>query len=135
MSDCIFCKIVGKEIPNHTVFEDDGTLAFLDIFPCAKGHTVVIPKAHAETIFDLGEREYDEFFIAVKKTMERIQGVLASQGFTVGWNHGKAGGQAVPHVHVHVLPRYDGDGGGGMHSVVKNPGSMSVAEVAALFRS
>lgn len=133
MDTCLFCKILKKEIPNYTVFEDDHTLAFLDIFPCAKGHTVVIPKIHAETLLDLNGEVAIEFFSGVKKTLEKVEKVLSADGFSVGWNHGEAGGQTVPHLHVHIIPRWNGDGGGSMHSIVKNVSDMKVEEVAKLF--
>lgn len=135
MTSCIFCKIVAKDVPNHTVYEDGAVLAFLDIFPHAKGHTVVIPKNHAETIQDLDESAAAALMVGVQKTIERIQAVLLPDGFNIGWNHGKSGGQAVPHLHVHILPRWNGDGGGSMHSIIKNPGGESVDAIAAQFRS
>lgn len=119
MSDCIFCKIIKGEAPNHTVYEDDNALAFLDIFPHAKGHTVVIPKRHIETYFDLSEDELTKLSIGVKKAMEKIQLVLKPDGFNVGWNQKPAAGQVVPHLHIHVFPRYEGDGGGSVHSITK----------------
>lgn len=134
MKDCIFCKIVNKEIPNYTVYEDDHILAFLDIKPCVKGHTVVIPKVHAETIFEFNDELAKFMFPAVKKVMEHIDTVLQPEGYTVGWNHKEAGGQAVPHLHIHIIPRWKNDSGGTMHSVVQNPSDKSVEEVAALFR-
>lgn len=134
MNTCIFCKIIAQEIPHHPVYEDGVTLAFLDIFPCVKGHTVVIPKVHAETLLDLENEATQAFFWGVKRTMERVKEILSPDGFTVGWNHGTAGGQAVPHLHVHILPRWENDGGGSIHSVIKNPGDMKVEEVAELFK-
>ncbi|OGH64948.1 MAG: hypothetical protein A2821_00530 [Candidatus Magasanikbacteria bacterium RIFCSPHIGHO2_01_FULL_41_23] len=131
--DCIFCKIVDKEIPNYTLYEDETILAFLDIFPHAVGHTVVIPKKHGETIFDYDEVMIAELHRAIKKIMERLQTVLQPEGFTVGWNHGDAGGQAVPHWHVHIFPRWNGDGGGSMHSVVKKNDGINVAEIYKRF--
>ena len=133
MKDCIFCKIVNGSIPNDTVYEDNHVLAFLDIHPHAKGHTVLIPKVHAETIYDLNDELQKEYFPAIRSVMERIDHVLHPDGYTIGWNHGEAGGQVVPHLHVHVLPRYDGDGGGNIHSVINNPGNLDVADIAALF--
>lgn len=133
MTDCLFCKIIAKQVPNYTVYEDADTLAFLDIFPHAKGHTVVIPKVHGATVFDLDDAVVVGLARAVKQTMARIEAVLHPDGFTVGWNHGEAGGQAVPHLHVHIMPRFAGDGGGSMHSVVKASSDLSVAEIAKLF--
>ena len=133
MSDCIFCKIIKGAVPNHTVYEDETVLAFLDIFPHAKGHTVVVPKRHIETYFDLSDDEMNKLSAGVKKAMEKIQIVLKPDGFNVGWNQSPAGGQVVPHLHIHILPRYKGDGGGSVHSIIKNPGDMTVGEVAKLF--
>src|SRR3989344_2111775 len=131
---CIFCRIGKREIPSDIVYEDKETLAFLDIKPHAKGHTVVIPKTHAETLFDLPEGKINAFFLGVKKTMESIQNVLQPDGFNVGWNQNAAAGQVVPHLHVHIFPRYRGDGGGSMHSIITSAGTRSVEEVAALFK-
>ncbi|PIR03426.1 MAG: hypothetical protein COV60_00420 [Candidatus Magasanikbacteria bacterium CG11_big_fil_rev_8_21_14_0_20_43_7] len=133
MKDCIFCKIVAKEIPNYTVYEDSQTLAFLDIQPRAKGHTVVIPKVHAETIFDLNEELLKALLPAVERATETLEKILQPDGFNIGWNHGEAGGQAVPHLHIHIIPRWNGDGGSNIHGIVNHPGDMSVEEVSKLF--
>ena len=133
MDDCIFCKIGKGEIPAHKISENENALAFLDISPHTKGHTVVIPKSHGETVFDINDETYSNLLFFVKKTMQRIQDALNPDGFNVGWNHNTSAGQVVPHLHVHIMPRYNGDGGGSMHSIVKNPGDMSVEEVAKLF--
>lgn len=134
MDDCIFCKILNKQIPNYTVYEDDFVLAFLDIFPHAKGHTVVIPKKHFETFLELGETEAKDLIVGIKKVMERLDQVLQPDGFNVGWNEKPAGGQVVPHLHLHIFPRYKGDGGGSMHAIVKNSGDLKVEELAKLFK-
>ncbi|MBI4992656.1 MAG: HIT family protein [Candidatus Magasanikbacteria bacterium] len=133
MSDCIFCKIIKGEVPNYIVYEDKSILAFLDIFPHAKGHTVVVPKRHIDTYFDLSDDEMNKLSAGIKKAMEKIQAVLKPDGFNVGWNQSPAGGQVVPHLHIHIMPRYEGDGGGSMHSIVNNPGDVKVGEVAKLF--
>lgn len=131
--DCIFCKIIAGEIPNYTVYQDEHVLAFLDIQPRAKGHTVVIPRQHAPTIFDLDSVAEREIFASVHKTMSRLQDVLKPQGYSVGWNHGEAGGQVVPHLHIHIMPRWHDDGGGNMHTIINQPGDLPVEEVAKLF--
>lgn len=133
MDNCIFCKIGKGEIPAHKVYEDSKVLAFLDVKPHTKGHTVIIPKAHGVTIFDFKDSQLQELMTAVRKTMERIQKVLQPDGFNVGWNHNSAAGQVVPHLHIHIMPRYIGDNGGSMHSIIKNPGSMSLEEIRRLF--
>jgi len=134
MEDCIFCKITKGEIPNHTVYEDQKVLAFLDIHPHAKGHTVVIPKVHAETYFDLNEDLLEHLSLGIKRTMEKIDKVLNPDGYNVGWNHGTVAGQVVPHLHVHIMPRWEGDGSGSMHTIINNAGDKSVEEIAELFK-
>lgn len=133
MDSCIFCKILAKEIPNYTVYENDHVLAFLDIHPHAKGHTVVIPKRHAVTLFELSDSELQAYILGVKSAMERVESVLHPDGFTTGWNHGEAGGQAVPHLHIHIFPRWHTDGGKSIHAAVNAPGDTPVSTVAALF--
>lgn len=135
MKDCIFCKIIAGEVPNHTVYEDAHALAFLDIAPRSKGHTVVIPKVHAETLFDFNEQLTHDFLFAVKRAMEEIDTRLQPEGYNIGWNHGEAGGQAVHHLHVHILPRWIGDGGSNMHGIIENPGETSIEDIAALFKA
>lgn len=133
MDNCIFCKIVRGEIPDYRIYEDDQCLALLDIHPVTKGHVVVIPKVHAETLLDLNSEITKEFFLGVKRTLERVEKILSPDGFNVGWNHGDAGGQAVKHLHVHILPRWNGDGGGNMHSIVHRDSDISVEDLAQLF--
>jgi len=132
MSDCIFCKIVEKEIPNHTVYENENVLAFLDIFPHAKGHTVVIPKKHYNSLSDLPEREWEYLAIGLKRAMEKIKRIFKPTAINIAINDGTDAGQVVPHVHWHIMPRYVNDGGGSSHSIVKNPGDMKVEDVAKL---
>lgn len=133
MESCIFCKIVKGDIPNYTIYEDDNFLAFLDIFPHAKGHTVVIPKEHAGRLLDLDDETAEDFLPTIKKIIARIDEVLYPEGYNIGWNDGESAGQVVPHLHIHILPRWQGDGGGNMHSVIDNHGSMPVEDVVKLF--
>lgn len=134
MADCIFCKIGKGEIPTYKVYEDTHCFAFLDVKPHAKGHTVVIPKKHSVTIFDLADADVKALILGVKNSMKIIQDKLNPDGFNVGWNHNSAGGQVVPHLHIHIMPRYINDDGGSIHSIIKNPGDLNVEEVAKLFR-
>ncbi|MBI5728413.1 MAG: HIT family protein [Candidatus Magasanikbacteria bacterium] len=133
--ETVFHKIIRTEIPCHKVYEDEHTLAFLDINPQAKGHTLVVPKKFVETILDLEPQDLSHIFIAVQRVTKRIQTVLRPDGFTIGWNHGRAGGQAIPYLHVHIFPRWHSDGGTSIHAAVNNPGDMTVSEVATLFKS
>ncbi len=128
--DCLFCKIARREFPASFVYEDMHAVAFLDIEPRSAGHTVVIPKRHAETILDLHGGDVGTLFTAVRAVTDVLKKALAPDGFTIGINHGTAAGQAIPHLHVHVIPRYLGDKGGSIHTVVTNPPAESVEEVA-----
>lgn len=133
MEDCVFCRIAKGEIPCYKVYEDDFALAFLDIHPRAKGHTVVIPKKHATTPFDLDAKDAQNLFSAVMAAQSRIEEKLRPEGYNVGWNQNEAGGQVVPHLHIHILPRWNGDGGGNMHSIINAPdGDKDVEEVKKL---
>lgn len=133
MEECIFCKIVRGEVPNHTVYEDDNVLAFLDIFPHAKGHTVLIPKEHFERVGDLEKNMLGMLLPAVQTVTKRIDEVLNPEGYNIGWNDGASAGQVVPHLHIHIMPRWPGDGGGSMHSIINNSGQESVEEISKLF--
>lgn len=127
--DCLFCKIARREFPAALVYEDMHAVAFLDIEPCSAGHTVVIPKRHAETLLDLHGGDVGTLFTAVRAATGLLKNALQSDGFTIGINHGTAAGQAIPHLHVHIIPRYLGDKGGSMHTVVNNPPTETVEEV------
>ena len=130
--DCIFCSIVDGEIPARTVHETDEVLAFLDANPLARGHTLVIPKVHARHLGDLGAGLADAVFDAVADLTPRVQGVVDADGANVGINDGAAAGQAVPHVHVHVVPRFEGDGGAPIHAIAGERPDLSDDELDAL---
>ncbi|OYR56573.1 HIT family protein [Halorubrum halodurans] len=115
--DCIFCSIVDGEIPAWTVYETDAVLAFLDANPLARGHTLVIPKAHAERVGDLDADTASAVFDAVSDLTPRVQDAVDADAANVGVNDGEAAGQEVPHVHAHVVPRFEGDGGAPIHAV------------------
>lgn len=128
--DCLFCKIANKGIPAHIVYKDDATIAFLDIHPRTMGHTVIIPRAHAENIIAAGDALTASVFLTVKRIVGILNNTLNPKGFTIGVNHGEVSGQTVPHLHAHVIPRYKGDGGGSIHSVVNHLSPLSLDEVA-----
>jgi len=129
MADCIFCKIANKEIPAEVVYEDAHATAVLDINPIAPGHTMILPKVHAENILDLDDAELPPLFFAVKRVTALLNDAFHPDGFTIGINHGKWAGQAIDHLHVHVVPRWKNDGGKSIHSVVANPPSESLTEI------
>lgn len=109
-------------------------MAFLDIHPRTTGHAVVIPKSHVEDILAAPDALLAPLVLTVKKITGMIQHTLRPDGFTIGINHGRASGQMVDHLHVHVIPRYEGDGGGSIHSVAHLPTTLSLDEVAARLR-
>jgi histidine triad (HIT) family protein len=112
VTGCLFCKIVSGEVPAAKVFESPWAVAFLDRFPAARGHTLVVPRTHAPTILELPDPEMGGLFEAVKAVTRKVGDALRPVAFNVGWNHGAAAGQHVFHLHVHVLPRYVGGGRG-----------------------
>lgn len=101
---CIFCKIVRGELPSQKVYEDDRYIAFLDINPFSRGHTLVSPKAHGETIWDMKEREIGELFTTASKVSKAVVDATGADGFRFVQNNGEAANQVVAHVHVHVIP-------------------------------
>lgn len=134
MKDCLFCKIANKEIGAEVVYEAGRNMAFMDIHPRAPGHAIVIPKVHRETILDAKKGELGSLFSAVKKTTELISMALRPDGFTIGINHGKRAGQEIDHLHVHIMPRYSGDKGNSIQSVVDNKSDEPVHEIAERIR-
>lgn len=109
MSDCIFCKIVSGDIPSKKVFEDDQYLAFLDIFPANRGHTLVIPKNHHEDIHSIPAELYGGLASRAKLIADQLQLKLNSEGTTIFQMNRESGWQTVFHIHMHVIPRWNGD--------------------------
>jgi histidine triad (HIT) family protein len=107
---CIFCQIVDKKIPSQILFENDTNLAFLDIFPVSKGHTIVIPKNHYFNLEDLPDIELTALFEIVKKVSSLIYKKLEIDGYNILQNNYRAAGQVINHFHVHIIPRSEGDG-------------------------
>lgn len=134
MSDCLFCRIAKHEIKAEVIYEDDHTVAFLDISPRAPGHTLVIPKFHAGNIILLPEEEVGPLFAAVKKVSGMIVDRLKPDGLTIGINQGAASGQEVDHLHIHIFPRWTNDGGHSVQSIVNYKTEESVAEMGKKIR-
>ena len=107
---CIFCEIVAGRLPAFKLYEDDLFIAILDRFPVTVGHTLIIPKFHAADIFGLCEKEAPQIMPLAQKIAGKIKEVLNPDGFNILQNNGKAAGQVVFHYHMHVIPRYKGDG-------------------------
>ena len=115
--DCIFCRIVDGDIPARSVYGDDDVLAFLDANPLAPGHTLVIPKAHHQALRDLPAALSTAVFETVHDLVGDVEDAVDADAHTVAVNDGPAAGQEVPHTHVHIVPRFEGDGGGPIHAI------------------
>jgi len=109
-NDCIFCKIVLGEIPCSQVFSTDKVIAFLDIRPVNKGHVIIIPKEHFETLLDVPDNLLKDLILAAKKIGKSLKKGLKADGFNLGMNNFAAAGQVVFHAHLHVIPRFENDG-------------------------
>jgi len=115
---CPFCRIAKGDLSAHILYEDPWVMAFLDAAPMAPGHTLVVPKAHVERFAELPEDLAGKMFSAAVRVGRALQEALSAPGLTVGLNDGRAAGQGVPHVHLHLVPRFPGDGGGSLHSIL-----------------
>ena len=110
-ADCIFCKIVTKQIPSTIVYEDEEIIAFLDIRPITPGHTLVIPKHHSSGLEDLDPELGGRLFqVAGRIAAALRKSDIRSEGINVWLADGKAAFQEIPHIHIHVIPRFEGDG-------------------------
>ena len=127
--DCIFCSIVDGDIPARTVYEDEAVLAFLDANPLAPGHTLVIPKAHHERLNDLDAELAAKVLNVLNGLVPVVEGAVDAPATTVAFNNGEEAGQEVPHVHGHVVPRFEGDGGGPIHVVAGERPDLSEDEL------
>jgi len=110
MDDCLFCKIVRGEMPAHRIWEDERTLAFLDIYPGTAGHALVVPKAHARDLFDLPADDRDAVFATARRVAAGLVAETGAEGINLHQANGKAAGQVIFHFHLHLLPRREGDG-------------------------
>lgn len=117
MIDCIFCKVIAKEVPGYFVYEEDNVVVFLDIFGSTDGHVLVVPKKHGKTIQDFDKDELGEVMEAVKIVSEKIEKSLNTDSITIGINHKEEKG--VPHLHVHLIPRNKNDGSLVLQSLIK----------------
>jgi histidine triad (HIT) family protein len=106
--NCIFCKIVRKEAPSSVVYEDSEVLAFMDIRPVSEGHTLVIPKQHFENVFDSPEEQIASVHRVAKRIAAAVKEATKADGISIVQQNGKAAGQDVFHLHVHVIPRFEG---------------------------
>lgn len=116
MEDCIFCKIATGEVPSYKVYEDDNFIAFLDINPFTKGHTLLVPKKHAKWVWDLEEKDFLSLMGIVRRIAKALQ-----QTFNTEWVVEGVAGIDMPHAHVHIIPREMDDGLGAFPNRVLSP--------------
>lgn len=110
MLDCLFCKIVAGGIPCTKVYEDDTVFAFLDIHPVNIGHTLVIPKAHHSNLYDTPDETLARMITIVKKLSIAIKSAMNADGINIEMNNDPIAGQIIFHSHMHIVPRFEGDG-------------------------
>ena len=130
LSDCIFCKIVSKEIPTKILVETESCIGFLDAFPLAKGHALVIPKNHYEKIQDLPTDINTDMFSTVHSLISKVDSLTGAT--LVAVHNGKQSGQEIPHVHVHLIPRSKDDSAGAVHSMFSEKLDLSESEIEEL---
>ena len=134
MDNCVFCRIVARQIPALVVHEDDHTLAFMDIGQVNPGHVLVAAKQHAEHIYALNDEVAAAVFLAAVRVSRAIRDAFAPEGLSVYQANGRAAGQTVFHFHLHLVPRHAGDGMA-LTWPVKNPPREALAQYAATIRA
>lgn len=123
--DCIFCKIANGEIPSKTLYENKDFRVILDLAPATKGHALVLPKSHAANIYELSDDMASKALVVAKGMVIKMTEVLKCDGFNLVQNNGETAGQTVSHFHIHLIPRYEGDG----QKINWVPGEMSQEEL------
>ena len=133
-ADCLFCKLVAKQIPASVVYEDEATLAFMDLGQVNPGHVLVACKAHADDIYALDDAQAAAVFRTAARVARAVRGAFNPPGLSIYQANGKPAGQTVFHFHLHVLPRHEADG---MQLVwpVKNPPREKLEEYCARIRA
>jgi histidine triad (HIT) family protein len=129
--DCIFCKIIKKEIPTKIILETDKSLAFMDAFPLTKGHSLVIPKNHYEKIQDISKEDNYDLFETVRNMISKVDKITGATLLAV--HNGKQSGQEIPHVHVHLIPRSPEDSAGPVHSMFSKIQKLTDIEIQEVY--
>ena len=104
--DCIFCKIANGDIPSKTLYEDEDFRVILDLGPATKGHALILPKEHADNLYELSDETASKVFVIAKKLAIKMKEKLNCDGLNIVQNNGEAAGQTVQHFHMHLIPRY-----------------------------
>jgi histidine triad (HIT) family protein len=126
--DCLFCKLINKEIPALVVYEDNDTISFMELYPSAPGHVMVILKKHGNNILEYSQEELGKLMGSVQVVAKKIEKALNPDSITIGINHKERNG--VPHLHIHLIPRWESDNGAVLQSIVKNPPKESREAIA-----
>ena len=125
--NCIFCKIISREIPAKILNETSHSICFLDAFPLTKGHVLVIPKNHHKKIQDMSSSENSDLFSLVHTMMSKVDSITGSTLIAI--HNGETAGQEIPHVHVHLVPRSESDSAGPIHSMFNSSLNLSNSEI------
>lgn len=126
--NCIFCKIASGEIPSKTIYEDEEFRVILDLAPAAKGHALILPKAHFTSLYELPDDCAAHAMLLAKKMAKQMTDKLHCDGFNLVQNNGETAGQTVLHFHIHLIPRYKDDG----QKIGWEPREMSEDELAQI---
>ena len=131
MNNCIFCKIINKEIPSNIVYEDDKFLAFLDIAKATNGHTILIPKKHSKNILECDDETLIEMIVIAKKIALNLTSKLGADGCNILTNCNEVAGQTCFHFHIHIIPRYNDLDGFEPHFEQNKNAELSASEILA----
>ena len=129
--DCIFCKIISGEIKSKFLKETTHSVSFLDAFPLATGHVLIIPKNHHQKIQDLSIEENTDLFSLVHQMVSNVDKITGSTLIAI--HNGKDAGQEIPHVHIHLVPRSKDDSAGPIHSMFNSTVNLSISEMDELY--
>ena len=132
---CVFCQIIDGEAPARTVYETETVQAFLDAYPLTSGHLLVVPKTHHNRLADMPVDLARDVITAIHVVTPAVEAAVDVEATTIAFNNGRAAGQEVPHVHAHVVPRFETDGGGPIHRIFDSRPDQSPDELDAVQRS
>ncbi len=126
--DCIFCKLANGAIPTKSIYEDEDFKVILDMGPATRGHALILPKDHAENLFELPDETAAKAMVLAKKLAKQMKESLNADGVNLVQNNGEAAGQTVMHFHLHIIPRYKNDG----QHILWNPTEVSDEELTQI---
>ena len=134
VDNCIFCKIAQKKMDAKIIDENENAIAFLDAFPLTAGHTLVITKNHYAKLQDVDYDQINQLFNLANKILPSIEKGTGVQSTLIAIHNGKDAGQEIPHLHVHIVPRKLGDGGGSIHSMFDSSHRLEEREIIKVFK-